>query len=160
MSTIFPGRFSAQSSEPFVVFLIGMRVNQLLALGSWPRVAKCHAAHDRRAQARSFAWPAARRVFRLLARCWRHSVLAKLRATPRLCPRSERRPPSRLGGVQSPHGGDGSVGIWHETYTVSNGQYETIYANMPRFGLGAAAEHLPSAGRLDTARSRIGEEKA
>jgi hypothetical protein len=53
-------------------------------------------------------------------------------------------------------GGNGSVGIWHETYTVSQGQYEAIYANMPRFGLAAAAEHVPAIGRLDSARSRIG----
>jgi hypothetical protein len=52
-------------------------------------------------------------------------------------------------------GSDGSVGIWHETYTVAPGQYETIYANMPRFGLSGAFPHLPVIGRLDSARSRI-----
>jgi hypothetical protein len=52
-------------------------------------------------------------------------------------------------------GGDGSVGIWHETYTVAPGQYECIYANMPRFGLARAAEHVSATGKLDNARSRI-----
>jgi hypothetical protein len=47
------------------------------------------------------------------------------------------------------------VGIWHETYTVAPGQYESIYANMPRFGLGMAAEHVPVVGRLENARSRM-----
>ncbi|MBB5318456.1 hypothetical protein HDF09_003153 [Edaphobacter lichenicola] len=28
-------------------------------------------------------------------------------------------------------GDDGSVGIWHETYQVAAGKYESIYANMP-----------------------------
>jgi hypothetical protein len=32
MAKIFPGRYAAQSDEPFVVFLIGTRVNRLLAL--------------------------------------------------------------------------------------------------------------------------------
>ena len=54
-------------------------------------------------------------------------------------------------------GGDGSVGIWHETYMVARDQYECIYVNMPRFGLGSAAEHLPITGLLDTARNRIGK---
>ena len=52
-------------------------------------------------------------------------------------------------------GGDGSVGIWHETYAVARGQFECIYANMPRFGMGCAAEHVPVTGRLDSASLRI-----
>ena len=28
MAQIFPGRYAAQSGEPFVVFLIGMRINK------------------------------------------------------------------------------------------------------------------------------------
>ena len=56
-------------------------------------------------------------------------------------------------------GGDGSVGIWHETYTVAPEQYECIYANMPRFGLARAAEHVTATGRLEQARSRIKQGK-
>ncbi|MDQ6860853.1 MAG: DUF4188 domain-containing protein, partial [Verrucomicrobiota bacterium] len=33
-------------------------------------------------------------------------------------------------------GDSGDVGIWHETYLVKPGGYETIYHNMPPFGLG------------------------
>ena len=35
-------------------------------------------------------------------------------------------------------GTDGDVGVWHETYQVRAGQYESVYANMPMFGLAAA----------------------
>jgi Domain of unknown function (DUF4188) len=35
-------------------------------------------------------------------------------------------------------GKNGTVGIWHETYLIEPGKYETIYANMPLFGLAAA----------------------
>jgi hypothetical protein len=42
-----------------------------------------------------------------------------------------------------------------ETYSVAPGQYESIYANMPRFGLGVAAEHVPVVGRPENARSRM-----
>jgi hypothetical protein len=34
-------------------------------------------------------------------------------------------------------GADGSVGIWHETYTLNPDQFESVYGNMPRFGLAA-----------------------
>jgi hypothetical protein len=52
-------------------------------------------------------------------------------------------------------GKDGSVGIWHETYRVDAGQYETIYGNMPRFGLAAATSHVPVGQRGETARERL-----
>jgi hypothetical protein len=32
MSQVFPGRYTAQIDEPFVVFLIGVRINRLFAL--------------------------------------------------------------------------------------------------------------------------------
>ena len=33
----------------------------------------------------------------------------------------------------------GDIGIWHETYRVHAGDFESIYANMPEIGLAAAA---------------------
>ena len=53
-------------------------------------------------------------------------------------------------------GSNGSVGIWHETYLVDAGKYEAVYGNMPKFGLGAATEHVPAMGRKETARRRLG----
>jgi hypothetical protein len=32
-------------------------------------------------------------------------------------------------------GSDGTGGIWQETDQLANGWYESVYANMPRFGL-------------------------
>ena len=58
-------------------------------------------------------------------------------------------------GLQPSIGSDGTVGIWHETYQVANGQYECVYANMPRFGLAAAGTHEPATGRLHDARTRM-----
>jgi hypothetical protein len=52
-------------------------------------------------------------------------------------------------------GGNGSVGVWHETYQVSPGRYECVYANMPRWGLAAAGEHVPAVGRMNDAKSRM-----
>lgn len=49
-----------------------------------------------------------------------------------------------------------AVGIWHETYCVRAGEYECIYGNMPLFGLAKAAERVDVAGKLDTAKGRLG----
>ena len=53
-------------------------------------------------------------------------------------------------------GGNGVVGIYHETYLVNAGQYEAVYGNMPLFGLAAATQHVPAVGRRETARRRLG----
>jgi hypothetical protein len=52
----------------------------------------------------------------------------------------------------------GDVGIYHETYLVSQGQFEAIYGAMPRIGLAAAGRHVPAVGRRTSARGRIGVE--
>jgi hypothetical protein len=46
------------------------------------------------------------------------------------------------------------AGIWHETYLVKAGEYEAIYNNMPRSGLGKAGRLVPI-GESSTARLRI-----
>ena len=49
----------------------------------------------------------------------------------------------------------GDVGIWHETYLVKAGMYESVYSGMPRFGLGAAGDLVPAVHRKETARGRL-----
>jgi hypothetical protein len=51
--------------------------------------------------------------------------------------------------------GSGDVGIWHETYRVRAGEYETIYGNMPRTGLARVGRHAPL-GSTSTAAIRSG----
>lgn len=48
-----------------------------------------------------------------------------------------------------------AVGIWHETYLVRDGEYETIYDNMPRTGLGKTGELHPAAAQRETAVGRL-----
>lgn len=52
-------------------------------------------------------------------------------------------------------GNDGSVGIFHETYVVPAGAYETLYANMVPFGLGRLDGVTPATGSRNDARSRM-----
>ena len=39
-----------------------------------------------------------------------------------------------------------AVGIFHETYCVDPGRFETVYGNMPCFGLGKVAGLAPAQG--------------
>jgi Domain of unknown function (DUF4188) len=57
-------------------------------------------------------------------------------------------------------GTSGDVGVWHETYAVAPGAYESIYSNMPPFGLGKIGPLTPVKGSWDTARGRIAGEIA
>jgi len=54
---------------------------------------------------------------------------------------------------------NGSVGIWHETFLVKENQYETVYRNMPTYGLAAASKAIPAVGRYKTADGRLGKSK-
>ena len=54
----------------------------------------------------------------------------------------------------------GDVGIWHETYLVRAGDYETLYSGMPEFGLGKASTLVLAEGSKDAARSRITKDTA
>lgn len=47
------------------------------------------------------------------------------------------------------------VGLWHETYIVPEGSHESIYADMPAFGLAAATGVLPVERRGRAAADRL-----
>jgi hypothetical protein len=53
---------------------------------------------------------------------------------------------------------DAAVGIWHETYIVDPDEYETVYNNMPPFGLAASetTDIIPAEEQHNTAAGRLG----
>ncbi len=51
-----------------------------------------------------------------------------------------------------------AAGVWHETYVVPKGHYESLYINMPATGLGKIAAPVPATGRLTTAQGRLAPE--
>ena len=155
MPPIFPGRYTAQTSEPFVVVLIGMRINRLLAVPSWTRVA----AAMPRMIAELKRQPELGLLHAEFFLYWRGvAVLQYWRSFELLHAYAHAKNAAHLPAWAEFNrrvGGNGVVGIWHETYTVEPGQYEAIYANMPRFGLAAATKQIAVTGLLDSARSRI-----
>ncbi len=149
------GRHTAALDGDFVVFLIGMRINRPWKPHKWLPVLVAMPRMLRRLRDRpdagllgwSLAWikgPAVVqywRSFENLDRFARDEDDLHLPAWRRFN-RAVR--------------ASGDVGIWHETYKVRAGEHETLYANMPRIGLAAAAAHVPVGPRTQTAARRVG----
>lgn len=55
-------------------------------------------------------------------------------------------------------GTNGDVGIWHETYLIPADQHESVFANMPAYGLGKAGRLVEASGRRRSAKGRLGRE--
>jgi Domain of unknown function (DUF4188) len=50
---------------------------------------------------------------------------------------------------------NGSVGIFHETVLLADDRVETVYGNMPTFGLAAVTGAVPATRRGQTAKARL-----
>src|SRR5258706_10181914 len=158
MSAIFPGRYTAQIDGPFVVFIIGMRVNKLWAVNKWLPVSKAMGPMVEQLLAH-------REVGLLHAETylyWRGAALVQYWRSFEQLEQFARNPSlSHLDAwkrFNKSVGADGSVGIWHETYVVQSGQYECVYGNMPRMGLAMAGSHGPVVSARETAKRRIGQQ--
>lgn len=55
---------------------------------------------------------------------------------------------------------NGSVGIFHETILLSDDTVETVYGNMPAFGLSAVTGAVPASERGQSAALRLGRRDA
>jgi len=155
MSDVFAARYTARVQKPVVPFLIGMRVNKLLAVGKWfplvlamPRM-RAELSKKPEAGLLSYRTYISGRVI-LVQEYW--ESFDKLVAYAH--DRSGQHFPA-WGAFNRAVGTSGSVGIWHETYLVEPGKAESIYVNMPVFGLAAAAHHVKAEGRLAAAKDRM-----
>ncbi len=158
MAPVFRGRYTAQIDGSFVVFVIGMRINQVWKIRRWlpvllamrPMLDELASQLDKGCLGSEFILtsqgPAVLQYWRSFDDLDR---FARSKDDPHL-PAWQRF--NRTAGV------DGSVGIFHETYLVEAGRYECVYGNMPRFGLARAAAHVPAIGGRATARRRLGGE--
>jgi hypothetical protein len=161
MAQIFPGRFTAQTDSPFVVFLIGMRVNQLGAFSKWVPVAQAMPTMLKTLQQHpEKGFLGGEHFFRLFPLTT--LLVSYWRSFEDLEHFARNADDPHLGAWQRftrTVGNDGSVGVWHETYLIEPGHYEAIYGNMPAFGLAAATTHVPITRRSNNARSRVGSAK-
>ena len=155
MARVFNGRYTAQTNESFVVFLIGMRINKWWRFDKWlpvasamgPMMTNLFTNPQKGFLHAEFFWNFSGPV---VIQYWRSfDELEKFAREPSDAHLAAWKQFNRAIGA------DGSVGIWHETYMVQPDRYECVYGNMPEFGLGKALEHTPAVGRRETARLRL-----
>jgi len=155
MTAINRERLCAEVEGEFVVFLIGMRINHLWKVWKW--------------------WPVAAAMPRMLIELSKQPQLGLMHYRGHFGPRNimivqywrsfealeayaRAQDAAHLPAWQAFNkavGSNGDVGIWHETYVIKPGAYETVYNNMPVFGLGAAGTLVPARGHRKAARERM-----
>src|SRR6266700_2824366 len=115
MSKVVSGRQTAELEGGVVVFVIGMRLNQPWKVWEW--------------------WPVFMAMPRMLKELFEHlEAYARSKSHAHL---------PAWGEFNRRLAKTGSVGIFHETYVDGPGKSETLYANMPPFGLARAAGQVP-----------------
>ena len=149
------GRYTAEMPVDFVVFLIGMRINRPWKVHKWlpvfvamPRMLRCLDQHP---EAGLLEWHNAWINGPAVVQYWRSfedlNRFARAPEQPHL--------PVWKWYNRAVHA-SGDVGTWHETYKVHAAEHESIYSNMPRIGLAAAAAHIPVGSSAQSAARRIG----
>jgi hypothetical protein len=157
MAQIQRGRHAATVDSDVVVFIIGMRINRLWQVWRWfpvfvamPRML---AELARRPELGLLGRPRTLLSGRVITVLQYWSSFDALESYARAPERTHlpawRRFNRRIRD-------NGSVGIFHETYRVTPGSVETVYANMPAFGLGAARGTAPVGAARQTAAERLG----
>ena len=156
MAKIRAERLTDCHDGPLVVFNIGMRINHFWRLGQWlpvvrsmgPLIAELSLQPDSGFLAHETLWQPMRTI--MLVQYWRSFESLEAYARD---PKQQHLPV--WAAFNRAIGTDGTVGIFHETYVVEKGAHETIYVNMPRFGLGAIGEARPVTGDRQAARARM-----
>jgi hypothetical protein len=146
-------RMCAQLDGEAVVFLIGMRINKLWKIHKWlpvalamPRMLKELERNPDLGFLGAHTW-FSRTV--IVLQYWRSVEDLQAYAKNR-----DRAHLPAWAAFNKAIGKGGDVGIWHETYRARAGDYETVYVNMPLFGLGKATKVVTASGRRESAAAR------
>ena len=149
-----PGRLTVQRDEGFVVFLIGARVNRWWMLPVLWGISAAMGWMMRELVADPEAGLLAHESYvgrtTLSVQYWRSPEHLQAYAHSK-----ERAHTSAWRRWLQGWGATRAMGIWHETYVVEPGTYETVYVHMPPFGLGKVGPVVPADGELKTAKGRL-----
>lgn len=152
---IHTNRMTARMDGEFAVFMIGMRLNNPLLVHKWVPIFRAMGrmlgelySHPEMGLMSHETWFSRTLI---MVQYWRSmdALLAYAKARD-----AEHLPAWRE--FNRAVGTTGAVGIWHETYVARPGTYETVYANMPAFGLGKAGELVEARAGLQSAAGRLG----
>lgn len=155
MPELINDRVCAEVDGEVVVFLIGMRINKPWKVWKWwpilmamPEMLRELAAHPELGLLSARGQYGLRNV----------SVLQYWKSAKHLQAYAHSQANVHLPAWQSFNqkvGSGGDVGIWHETYVVPHGCAESVYVNMPRYGLALAGNVFPAKGHRATAAKRL-----
>lgn len=155
MTASFSDRVCAEVEGDIVVFLIGMRINRPWKIWKWLPVARAMPRMLRELEAHpELGMLSARSHFGLR----NLMVLQYWKSAEQLQAYAHASSLAHLPAWQAFNrhvGSRGDVGIWHETFVVPCGHSESIYVNMPRYGLGLAGKLFPARGQRATAAKRL-----
>jgi len=153
------GRTTAAAEGDAVVLLIGMRINHFWAVHQWvpvllamPRMLRELSRDKSRGLLGHILLTASPRTYYVVQYWESKEKLYAYAAAPdmlhhkvwAITNRKEREGKTRQ-----------HVGIWHEAYITPKGSYESIYADMPPFGLAKATGVLPVEKRGRRAADRL-----
>ena len=141
MTNIHPQRMTAAVDGDFVVFLIGLRINKPWKLHRWlpvfmamPTMLKELYRNPDLGFVHQESWFGRTTI---MVQYWRSlEQLEQYAKNPSL---------NHLpawAAFNKKIGSNGDVGIWHETYLCQQGSHQSVYNNMPRFGLAKFGEHI------------------
>jgi hypothetical protein len=155
MAELIRDRVCAEVDGEIVVFLIGMRINRPWKPWRWLPIFGAMTRMLRElAQQPELGLLASRTHFDLrspmLVQYWRSA--ADLQAYAQ-APDKQHLPAWQA--FNRMIGTNGDVGIWHETYVVPAGHSESVYVNMPRYGLGLAGTLFAAKGARASAAKRL-----
>ncbi len=152
-----PGRMTAAAEGDVVVLLIGMRINHFRGVHHWlpvlaamPRMLRELERYKDRGLLGHVLLTGSPRTYYVVQYWESKEKLYAYAAAPDMFHRRAWAIINRKEKKSRQH-----VGLWHETYVVPEGGYESIYADMPPFGLGAATGVLPIASRGRRAADRL-----
>jgi hypothetical protein len=151
---IHTGRYTTENNDNLVVFIIGMRINKRLAVHKWLPVFNAMPGLIRELymNKEELGFLSMESFFGLrttvMIQYWRSTedLLAYSKGKNHL---------TAWKNFNKKVGNNDAVGIYHETYELQKGQYESVYGNMPLYGLGKAMKHIPITMENTTARKRL-----
>ncbi len=156
MPDILANRMTGEIDGDYVLFLIGFRINKFWKLSAWLPV---FLAMPKMLRELSMNKQLGLLHYRLHLGFPGSMVIQYWRSFEHLQQYAMARDKEHLPAWKSFNaaiGSNGDVGIWHETFLLSPGKSESVYVNMPRFGLGMAGAVFDAKGERATAEKRLG----
>jgi hypothetical protein len=157
MGSVIDKRMAAEMDGPFVLFVIGMRINKPWKVHKWLPVFLAMPRMLKELQKRpdsGFLGHNGRGT--TMIQYWRS--FEHLEAYARA--HDGQHWPAWVAFNKNVGKSRGDVGIWHETYLIDPGHYEAIYSGMPPHGLGKVGKLLPASGAREKAADRLKSEEA